>query len=86
MLRGRFCFQNQDFGVSVGAIGMVFRDLSVQTGPRVHGWGGGDKYFRGGRWGGGGKKGGPENMNLWKNWFPIRFSGDLCEGIGLKGA
>jgi len=32
-LRGRILFQNQDFGTSVGRIGMVFRDLSVPTGP-----------------------------------------------------
>ena len=35
MLRSRIWFQNQDFGASVGAIGMVFRDLSVPTGPGV---------------------------------------------------
>ena len=43
MLRGRFWLQSQDFGASVGAIGMVFRDLSVPTGPGVPGWGGGDQ-------------------------------------------
>ena len=41
--------------MSVGAIGMVFRDLSVQTGPGVPGWGGGGKYFRGVDGGEGGK-------------------------------
>ena len=33
MLRGRFWLENQDFGVSVGAICIIFRDLSVPTGP-----------------------------------------------------
>ena len=33
MLRGRFWLQNQDFGASVGAICIIFRDLSVPTGP-----------------------------------------------------
>ena len=33
MLRSRFWFQNQDFGASVGAICIIFRDLSVPTGP-----------------------------------------------------
>ena len=33
MLRGRFWLENQDFGVSVGAIGIIFRDLSVPTSP-----------------------------------------------------
>ena len=47
MLRGRFWLQNQDFGVSVGAIGMVFRNLSVPTGPRVPRWGGWGKYHGG---------------------------------------
>ena len=32
MLRGRLWLQNQDFGASVGAIGMVFRDLSLVLG------------------------------------------------------
>ena len=32
-----------------------------------------------------GKKGGPENMTLWKKWSLVRFEGDLCEGIGLYG-
>ena len=32
------------------------------------------------------KKGTPENMNLWRKWFPMGFEGDLCEGIGLYGA
>ena len=35
MLRSRFGLQNQDFGASVGAIDLVFRDLSVPTGPGV---------------------------------------------------
>ena len=33
MLRGRFWHENQDFEVSVGAICIIFRDLSVPTGP-----------------------------------------------------
>ena len=33
MLRSRFWLQNQDFGASVGAICIIFRDLSVPTGP-----------------------------------------------------
>ena len=28
----------------------------------------------------------PENMNLWRKWFPMGFEGDLCEGFGLCGA
>ena len=35
MLRSRFGLQNQDFGASVGAICIIFRDLSVPTGPGV---------------------------------------------------
>ena len=34
MLRGRFWFETQDFGVSVGAIGIIFRDTSFPTSPR----------------------------------------------------
>ena len=34
MLRGQFWFENQDFGVSVGAIGIIFRDTSFPTSPR----------------------------------------------------
>ena len=33
MLRGRFWNENQDFEVSVGAICIIFRDLSVPPGP-----------------------------------------------------
>ena len=33
MLRGRFWLENQDFGVSVGAIGIIFRDTSFPTSP-----------------------------------------------------
>ena len=33
MMRDRFWLENQDFGVSVGVIGIIFRDLSVATGP-----------------------------------------------------
>ena len=33
ILRGRFWLENQDFEVSVGAICIIFRDLSVPTGP-----------------------------------------------------
>ena len=33
MLRSRFWLQIQDLGVSVGAIGMVFRDLSARSRP-----------------------------------------------------
>ena len=33
MLRGRFGLENQAFGSSIGAIDMVFRDLSVPTSP-----------------------------------------------------
>ena len=29
------------------------------------------------------KNGGPENMILWRKWSPMRFEGDLCEGIGF---
>ena len=42
MLRGRFWLQNQDFGASVGAICIIFRDLSVSPGgvnPPVSGSG-----------------------------------------------
>ena len=35
MLRGRFLLENQDFGVSVGAIGIIFRDTSFPTSPRT---------------------------------------------------
>ena len=34
MLRGRFWLENQDFGVSVGAIGIIFRDTSFPISPR----------------------------------------------------
>ena len=34
MLRGRFWFENQDFGVSFGAIGIIFRATSFPTSPR----------------------------------------------------
>ena len=34
MLRSRFGIQNQDFWASVGAIGIIFRNRSVPTGPR----------------------------------------------------
>ena len=27
-----------------------------------------------------------KNMTLWKKWSPMRFHGDLCQGIGLYGA
>ena len=33
-----------------------------------------------------GQNGARKNMILWKKWFPMRFCGDLCEGIGLYGA
>ena len=33
MLRGRFGLENQDFGVSVGAICIIFRDTSFPTSP-----------------------------------------------------
>ena len=33
MLRSRFWLENQDLGASVGAIGMVFRDLSGRSRP-----------------------------------------------------
>ena len=33
MLRGRFWLQKKDLGASVGAIGMVFRDLSGRSRP-----------------------------------------------------
>ena len=33
MLRGRFWLENQDLGVSVGAIGIIFRDTSFPTSP-----------------------------------------------------
>ena len=46
MLRGRFWFQNKDFGASVGAICIIFRDLSVPTYPRVPGWGDGPRTGR----------------------------------------
>ena len=35
MLRGRFWLQYQDFGVSVGAIGIIFRDTSFPTILRI---------------------------------------------------
>ena len=35
MLRGRFWFESQDFGVSVGAIGIIFRDTSFPIIPRT---------------------------------------------------
>ena len=34
MLRGRFWLENQDFEVSVGAIGIIFRDTSFPTSPK----------------------------------------------------
>ena len=33
MVRGRLWLENQDFGVSVEAIGMIFRDTSFPTSP-----------------------------------------------------
>ena len=33
MLRGRFWLENPDFGVSAGAIGIIFRDTSFPTSP-----------------------------------------------------
>ena len=33
MLRGRFWFENQDFGVSFGAICIIFRATSFPTSP-----------------------------------------------------
>ena len=54
--------------------GIIFGTLDSKFGPRL-GWG---PFF--------GKKGGLENMNLWRNWFPMGFGGNLCEGIGLYGA
>ena len=41
MLRSRFWLQNEDFGASVGATCIIFRDLSVPTGPGGSGEGGG---------------------------------------------
>ena len=35
MLRGRFWFEKQDFGVSVGAIGIIFRDTSFPISPKT---------------------------------------------------
>ena len=33
MLFGRFWLQNKDLGLSLGAIDIIFRDLSVESGP-----------------------------------------------------
>ena len=38
MLRSRFWLENQDFGASVGAICIIFRDLSVPTVGRRWPW------------------------------------------------
>ena len=48
MLRSRFWLQNQDFGVSVGAIGMVFRARHICSDRSLGAqMGGGVEYFRG---------------------------------------
>ena len=31
------------------------------------------------------QKGGPENMILWRDWSPTRFTGICCEGNGFYG-
>ena len=41
MLRGPLWLENQDFGVSVGAIGIIFRDTSFPISPRFQ-----DRLFR----------------------------------------
>ena len=51
MFQGRVWLQNEDLGVSLGAIGMVFPNLSVPTGP---GGGGGRPMRPIGNSGGGG--------------------------------
>ena len=50
MLRSRFWLQNQDFGASVGAICIIFRDLSVPLGVSLGSCWGLQHHLPGQRW------------------------------------